>query len=116
MYTTLSEPKEAEILKRTCERLQELGVYFWRNNNIPVFAQSNDGKYRFRALPKFGKKGLPDIFAIKEGRLYGIEVKRPSAPLRPEQTKIQEEFLSNGAVYVVVRTPEQIQQLRQIFL
>lgn len=60
--------KETEILREICEYLAFKKVFFWRQNNIPVFG---------RALPKYTPKGLPDMMAIIDGRFLAIEVKRP---------------------------------------
>lgn len=90
---------EKDILREICEWLQEHGYFFWRSNNIPVFGMSNDGVRRFRAMPKYSLKGLPDIMIISKGKLIGIEVKREGLGLKPEQEKIRKEFFKNGAFY-----------------
>lgn len=107
--------KESDILRVVCEYLEankdKHGYFFWRQNNVPVFAKSNDGKMRFRALPKFTPRGLPDIMVIKDGLFYGIEVKRPGAGLREEQGEIMKAFQKVGAHYFVVRSLVDIQAL-----
>lgn len=116
MSTKVFNPnKETDVLRIVCEYLEankeRHKYFFWRQNNVPVFARSNDGKMRFRALPKYTPKGLPDIFIIKEGLVTGIEVKRPNALLRPEQAEIAKSFASVGANYYVVRSLKDIQDI-----
>jgi hypothetical protein len=95
-------PLERDILNDVCKWLQDNEFFFWRSNNIPVFGRNNAGKMAFRSMPKFSVKGVPDIIVIFEGVFIGIEVKKPSAPLRPDQIIFREKCVSNGAQYHVV--------------
>lgn len=105
---------ESEILRSICDYLSSQSVFFWRQNNVPVFARSNDGKMRFRALPKYTPRGLPDIMIVKQGILTGIEVKRPGALLRPEQAEICKAFQDNGANYYVVHSVKEMQNILRL--
>ena len=90
---------EKDIQREICDWLWENGFFFWRSNNVPVFGRSNDGVKRFRALPKYTPKGLPDIIVIHKGVFHGIEVKRPNCKLRPEQLEFSKKVSVNGGKY-----------------
>ena len=102
MRNPISTKTEAIVLREICEYLSLMKVFFWRSNNIPVFGMSNDGKMRFRALPKYTPKGLPDIIIVHEGKFIGIEVKKPGAKLRPEQEDFKKNVVANDGLYFVV--------------
>lgn len=102
------EPFEKDIQRGCCEYLNRKGYFFWRSNNIPVFGQSNDGQKRFRAMPKYALKGIPDIMIIKEGRFIGIEVKREGGKIRPEQEVFNHMCTINGGYYFVVHSVEEL--------
>ena len=95
------EKKEVDIQREICEHLHANGFFFWRSNNVPVYSRSNDGKMRFRALPKYTPKGLPDICIIYNGMFIGVEVKRPGGKLRPEQKDICKQITDNGGKYIL---------------
>lgn len=102
MTKQLTGPLESEIQREICDWLHVRGYFFWRQNNVPIFGVSNDGKKRFRALPKYTPKGIPDILVIVGGKLIGFEVKRAGAPLRPEQAVFGSHMIKNGAYWHVV--------------
>jgi hypothetical protein len=60
-------------------------------------------------MPKYSRKGVPDIIAIKSGRFIGIEVKAPKGKLSPEQADFGRECVRNGGEYVVARSIEDVQ-------
>lgn len=98
-------PKESEIQREICDWLNRAGFFFWRANNIPVFGRSNDGQKRFRALPKYTPKGIPDILILSNGVLIGLEVKRGGVKkVRPEQEIFGEKMECHGGRYHVVHS------------
>ena len=72
---------------------------------------SNDGVKRFRALPKYTPRGLPDIIVLAKGVFFGLEVKRPKAKLRPEQEIFRENVIQNGGRYYKVENLETVQNI-----
>ncbi len=98
------EKLESEIQTDICKYLQEQGHFFWRQNNMPVFAKNNAGKMTYRALPKYAKKGIPDIILIDtHGVFWGLEVKRPGhTTLRPDQATFCDSIRRNMGNYFVV--------------
>lgn len=97
-------PLESEIQRRVCEILEKKGLFFWRSNNVPVFTGD-----RFRSLPKFTPKGIPDILLLTHGDFVGIEVKRPDMPLRAEQAAFGERIIENGGLYWVIRSTDELE-------
>lgn len=97
-------PLEKDIQREICDWLAFHSYFFWRSNNIPVFGRSNDGVRRFRALPKYTPRGLPDIMVIFHGKFIAIEVKRAGAKLRPEQVDFCQRVIENKGEYITVHS------------
>lgn len=105
---------EKDIQREICEYLTNKGIFFWRNNNVPIFGRSNDGIKRFRAMPKYTPKGLPDIICLHKGIFLGLEVKRPESFLKngtPEQRLICQKIIVNGGVYKIVFSVSDVENL-----
>ena len=96
---------EADIQKSILQYLRLRKVFAWRNNTmgIPLHGK-NSGRFRPSSSP-----GAPDIFAVKDGRLYGIEVKSPTGRLPEAQRAFGEALKGAGAVFCVARSIEDIQ-------
>lgn len=82
-------------------RLSERGFCVFRANVGKV--RISDGRYFDTGLPK----GFTDLFAVKNGRIYFLEVKSETGKARPEQ----EHFIAvmrdkYGCVAGVVRSAE----------
>lgn len=107
----MKEILEKDIQREICDWLYSKGYFFWRSNNIPVFGRSNDGVKRFRALPKYTPRGLPDIIIIKQGRFIALEVKRPGMKLRPEQAEFGTKLTLNGGFYHMVTSLGEVEKL-----
>lgn len=106
------KPKlEKDIQREICAYLDEIGIMFWRSNNIPVFGRNNGGKMAFRALPKFTPRGLPDIMIIMRGKFIALEIKRPGALLKPDQVAFAKRVHLAGAMYFTVRSLQEVQDL-----
>jgi hypothetical protein len=93
---------ESEVQRAICDYLAYTGIFFWRSNNVPVFGKSGDGIRRYRALPKYTPKGLPDIICIKNGHFIALEVKREGMKQTPDQKLMQNNIEENGGYYYVV--------------
>ncbi len=102
----VAKVKESEIVREICDFLHVRGFFFWRQNNIPVFS---DG--RFRAMPKYARHGLPDIFVISYGEIHALEVKRPgnraTSRLSVNQAKFGADLVGAGGFYHVVRSVQE---------
>jgi hypothetical protein len=97
----MQRSKESDIQAAICEYLTYKGYLFSRTSNAPIYDKARDA---FRALPKYARRGWPDICLIHAGRFYGIEVKAEKGRLSPDQRKIGDEITANGGVYIVARS------------
>ena len=104
-----STPLETTVTNTICEYLQYMGFFFYRNNTTPIFSRNNAGNMAFRSMPKYAKKGLPDLIMIHRGMYIGIEVKREGVnKLRPEQEITGAEIKGAGGLYFVVHNLEEL--------
>lgn len=100
--------KETTIQNSICEYLQYRKVFFWRNNNIPVFDKKRN---IYRTLPKYAMKGTPDIIVVKDGFFIGLEVKMPKQYQSREQKEFQKNLKEAGGEYYVVRSINDLQEI-----
>ena len=106
--TTLQEKAtEAQIQKGILDYLGYKNVFHWRNNT-GGFVSEYKGKTRY---VKFGEKGSPDIFALVDGELFGIEVKRDKGVQSPEQKAYEVEFVRNGGFYILARSVDDVSKV-----
>lgn len=89
---------EKDIQMTICKYLEIKGIFFWRQNNTPIYSEG-----RFRAMPKYSKKGIPDIIAILPpfGRFIGIEVKRPNGVISSHQEAFRRQLEAVGGEYII---------------
>ena len=59
-------------------------------------------------------KGVPDIIIVKKGQFIGLEVKRPGTYQSPEQKTFECELTDAGGQYHVVRSIDDVQQIRAL--
>lgn len=102
-------PLEKETQNLICEWLDVKGFFFWRSNNVPVFAMSGSGYRTFRKLPKYTPKGLPDIIIVHHGKFIGVEVKREGMKMRPEQETFLKKVIANGGYYCLVHSLQDLE-------
>lgn len=88
-------------------------LFFNRMNNIPTPIKDRvTGKtLGYRKLSMGAKKGIPDIWVIKDGKTIGLEVKAPKGTQQKEQKDIEERFKRNGAEYHIVRSVEDVKKV-----
>jgi VRR-NUC domain len=102
----MERTKETVIQAAICEYLTFRGYFFSRTNNMPVFEK---GRGVFRALPKYTRKGWPDICLLIRGIFWAIEVKTEDGKLSPEQEQMKSDIEANGGRYLVARSIDDIQ-------
>jgi hypothetical protein len=80
-------------------------IFHWRNNTGAMSGEHN-GKPWFM---RFGSVGSPDIFAMKCGTCYGIEVKGPKGRQSDAQKEFQVRFEAAGGVYVLAKGIDEVE-------
>lgn len=76
-------------------------IFSWRNNTGAIKTQ--EGRFL-----RFGAVGSPDIFAVQNGKVYGIEVKADTGKLSDMQKDWGDRFSQSGGVYIVARSIDDI--------
>ena len=89
--------KEKYIQKAILDYLEFRGFFHWRNN-------SGATKTEKGGFIRFGAVGSPDIFVIREGVCYGIEVKNEKGKQSEGQVAFEKNFTRAGGVYFVARS------------
>ncbi len=80
---------------------------------MPVF---DTKKMRYRAMPKFTPKGLPDVMIIFRGKFVGVEVKVPHFwKYTPDQKFIKEQIIANGGRYHLITSLEMMKKVMKGF-
>lgn len=103
---------EKDIQREICDWLFSQGFFFWRSNNMPVF---DSKRMKYRALPKYTPRGLPDIMIIEKGKFIGLEVKVPDYwKYTDDQIAIKEKIIENGGYYCLVTSLEETKKFMGI--
>ena len=104
----IPEAKERDVQGNILKYLRVRGIFHWRANSGAV--KTERGHFLRINFP-----GCPDVLAIKppHGTLVGIECKRKSTDTSPVQEMAREGFEKNGAIYIVARSVEDVQQVME---
>jgi hypothetical protein len=91
---------ESILQRQVLDALLRMGVCCWPHKNIPVPIRRGRTIVGLRRADPI-LIGLPDIFALVKGKLYGIELKRSHKGYGQtlEQRTWQERLTRNGADY-----------------
>lgn len=95
---------EKEIQRQILDYLEIKHIFHWRNNTGAMVSEYK-GKKRFM---RFGAVGSSDIFALKEGKFYAIEVKTDKGIVSEEQQNFLENIALNDGIPVVARSLDDI--------
>lgn len=98
---------ERDILNTIMQYLWYNKIMAWRNNTTGVYDPT---KKIFRKMPKYTRKGVPDIIGIYKGRFLGIEVKQPGKYPSKEQREFIAEAQENGGIAFVARSLEDVKE------
>jgi hypothetical protein len=102
---------ETQIQTAICEYLTLKGYFFWRQNNVAPVQIGKDGSIAMRRMPKYARKGTPDIYILVPGRVILMEVKSSTGVLSEEQKELQNVCGNFQIQYCVVRSIEDVQKL-----
>ena len=91
----MRNPKESEIQKTILDWLRWNKFFAWKNNTAGIFKKATN-----TYIPSHNV-GAPDIFAIKAGKFYGIEVKRPKNEPTTNQLEWGRQLEAAGGKYIV---------------
>jgi Holliday junction resolvase len=91
---------EHNIQSQVIEYLAYNGFKVWRNN---VGAIRHDDR-----IIRCGKVGSSDVFAVKNGKFYSIEIKKPKGKVTEAQKQWLEDVALHGGVALVVRSLEEL--------
>lgn len=94
--------QEKYVVKAVLDYLRLKRIFCWRNNTGGfmrnyVRKDRTEGEHFYR----FGEIGSPDIFAVKNGKIYGIECKGENGKLSETQEGFGKELEKAGGIYVV---------------
>ena len=98
---------ESEIQNTVLAYLKYRRVFHWRQNSGAGIMKQGAGTRFIR----FGVNGAPDIFAVKDGTIYGLEIKSKVGKQNDNQKEFQEGFEKAGGVYHIVRCLEDVQKI-----
>lgn len=108
----MPEASESSIQNAVCEYLSLKKHFFWRQNTaaIPIFDSS--GGVRFRSLPKYALRGVPDIIVITDGG-YAVflEIKRKNGKQSEDQKQFQSFCIAKGAEYHIITDVNQLKEI-----
>jgi len=106
-----ASPLEKDIQNACCQYLELRRHFFWRQNTAPVVQKDASG-WRFRAMPKYAMKGIPDIIVLTKGGYFvGIEVKRPGGKPSADQKEFAQRCQKIGAEYYIVTSVDQLKEI-----
>lgn len=107
----MAQTEEGNIQSACCDYLARRRLFFFRLNNIPVSEVGEYGERRFRKMPKYTPKGLPDVIVVKEGSFIGLEFKGKGKDLSPEQVEIFKKITLAGGACHVIRSIDDLQAI-----
>lgn len=102
---------ESQIQTAICEHLTLKGYFFWRQNNVAPVQIGKDGSIAMRRMPKYARKGTPDIYILLPGKVILMEVKSCNGVLSNEQKELQQKCEEFQIQYCVVRSLEDVQKM-----
>ena len=96
---------ETDIMNLIRMNLSEAGFTVFRANVGKV--KLSDGRWFDAGLPR----GFSDLFAVKDGKAYFIEVKKPGGAVRPEQINFITQMKKHGCIAGIAHSVEEVVEL-----
>ena len=85
--------KEKDLVKSILDYLNARKIFCWRHNTGGFMKENH--------FYRFGDLGSCDIFALKDGKLYGIEAKGTEGKQSEGQKDYQKRFEKAGGNYLL---------------
>lgn len=92
---------ETDIMNLIRVKLSEIGFTVFRANVGKI--KLSDGRWFDTGLPK----GFSDLFAVKDGKAYFIEVKKPGGTVSPEQINFIDQMQKRGCIAGIAHSTEE---------
>ena len=92
---------ETDIMNLIRVKLSEIGLTVFRANVGKI--KLSDGRWFDTGLPK----GFSDLFAVKDGKAYFIEVKKPGGTVSPEQINFIDQMQKRGCIAGIAHSTEE---------
>jgi len=86
---------ESQIQKQIIDYLRLRGYFVYKNVSVGTYNKKTD-----RYIP-MSTKGIADLTAIKDGKVYQIEVKRKGGKQSQYQKDFQKDWEAKGGVYIL---------------
>lgn len=97
---------ESQIQTEILNYLRAEGFFCWKNHTGGI-------RKRGTATVVNPNKGAPDIFAIRQGTFYGIEVKKPGGKAQSHQLAWLEKLRQHGGIAIICDSVEScIEEMR----
>src|SRR3990167_6222466 len=77
-------------------------IFHWKNNTVGIYKKTTDSYIPSQAV------GSPDIFAVKDGRIIGIEVKDIKGAQSEHQKAFQAGLEKAGGIYILARSLDDV--------
>lgn len=97
---------EKETQKTILHYLSLRKYVYWRVNNTPTFDASIKGG--FRRMGAHSRKGVADIYVLKGGVSYFIEVKGQKGVLSEDQKSFRDDVTREGGVFIVAKSVDDV--------
>lgn len=98
---------ERDVIRAVLDYLAWKKVLAWRNQSGIIFISRNGKNYAVRQ----GVNGVPDIVALQNGKVYGLECKDAKGKQSDEQKQFQKRWEQQGGLYAIIRSVEDVQSL-----
>jgi hypothetical protein len=95
---------EKATQKAVLDYLSAKKKFHWRQNQGAV--KTEKYFYRFTSM-----NGMPDIFCIDQGKVYGIEIKDVKGYQSDTQKEFQKNFEKAGGIYVLCKQVEDVMEI-----
>jgi len=96
---------EKPTQKAILDYLQIKQYLYWRVNTTGVYDPT---KKIFRKKPAHSRNGVADIFVLKKGVSYFIEVKGQKGVLSQDQKDFRDDVTKHGGIFIVAKSIDDV--------